>query len=86
MTTTCRIFRLRRKSIFTFTTSRSTVEEKKLTYVYEGQIHVVDQSILYKKECLKVMVFTDDPKAMFFDQKELDEVSKLIGIFILYKL
>lgn len=62
---------------------RSTVEDKKLTYVYEGQIHIVDQSILYKKECLKVMVFTDDPKAIFFDEKLLEEVSKNIGSYFL---
>jgi hypothetical protein len=47
--------------------------------VYEGQIHIVDESILYKKECLKVMVFTDDAKATFFDEKLLEEVSKNIG-------
>lgn len=46
---------------------RSIIEEKKLSYVYEGELYVMDKSISYKREILKVKIFATDPKSSFFD-------------------
>lgn len=46
---------------------RETIDDKKLVYVYEGTLYIIDTSIISKKEVLKIKMFTNDLKSTFFD-------------------
>jgi hypothetical protein len=39
--------------------------------VFEGTLYMIDKSIVYKREILKIKLFTNDAKSIFFEKEEL---------------
>ncbi len=48
-------------------------------------IYLIDKSIISKREVLKIKLFTNDIKSMFFDKEELEKLNYFIGMFY-YKM
>jgi len=54
-------------------------EEGRITYLYEGELTLIDRSTEFKEKMFNVCLFSFDQRGHFFDQSLLKELNNSIG-------